>query len=235
MDHRRLQLSLVRGIARYDRDSPSELTTHLDPDATAWLAALLADQALLADRGRFRVGFARAARKLGRAGDRTLPSGPFDAAWSLLDLARALLLRAALDGAPEREHAALVSDLYRTGELREQQSILRALPLLPDPARFTALAVEACRTNSLGVFAAIAHDNPFPAAHFPEASFNQLVLKAIFLGLSVQSIRALPRRATPELRRMVSELASERRAAGRTVPSDVAYVLALSEPDFRKR
>ena len=209
-----------------------ELTTHLDPDAADWLATQLSDRALLADRARLRVAFARAGRKLGRAGERTLPRGPYDAPWSVLDLARALLLRAALEATPASEHAALASDLYRTGALREQQSILRALPLLPEPARFTTLAVEACRTNSPDVFAAIAHDNPFPAAHFPELSFNQLVLKAIFLGLPVQPIRALARRVTPELRRMVSEFASERRAAGRTVPLDVAHVLALSEPDL---
>ncbi|MET0339496.1 MAG: EboA domain-containing protein [Polyangiales bacterium] len=208
-----------------------ELTTHLDPDATGWLTAQLADRAMLAEAARFRVTFARAARKLGRAGDRTLPSGPHDAPWSVLDLARALLLSEALATHAEGNHAALVSELFRTGELREQQSILRALPLLPGPARFTTLAIEACRTNSPGVFTAIAHDNPFPATHFPELSFNQLVLKAIFLGLSVLPIRALARRATPELRRMVSEYAIERRAAGRTVPPDVAHVLALTAPD----
>lgn len=208
-----------------------ELTSHLDPDAGTWLVALLADRAQLADRTRLRVAFARAARKLGRAGDRTLPHGPYDAPWSLLDLARALLLLRALEAHPSAEHPALVSDLYRTGELREQQSILRALPLLPDPSRFTTLAVESCRTNSPGVFAAIASDNPFPAAHFPELSFNQMVLKSIFLGISVQPIRDLARRATPELKRMVSEFANERRAAGRVVPTDVAHVLSLADSD----
>ena len=81
------------------------------------------------------------------------------------------------------------------------------------------------------MFAAIAAHNPYPAAHFPELHFNQLVLKAIFLGIPVEPIRELPRRVTPELRRMVSESASERRAAGRSIPPDVAHVLALTDPD----
>ena len=206
-----------------------ELTAHLDPEARAWLEQQLTDPALLADHARLRVTYARTARKLGRAGDRTLPQGPYDAPWSVLDLGRALLLLHALNAHPIPEHVDLVSDLYRTGELREQQSILRALPLLPDGARFTTLAVESCRTNSPGVFTAIAHNNPFPAQYFPDLNFNQMVLKAIFLGLPVQPIRDLASRATLELRRMVIEYASERRAAGRVVPADVDRLLAMTD------
>ena len=38
------------------------------------------------------------------------------------------------------------------------------------------------------VFRAIACDNPFPARHFAPASFNQMVLKAIFNGIPVSGI-----------------------------------------------
>jgi hypothetical protein len=76
------------------------------------------------------------------------------------------------------------------------------------------------------VFRAIACDNPYPAAHFPEASFNQMVLKAVFVGAPVSRIVGLSRRATPELRRMAEDYASERRAAGRAVPEDVTLVLS---------
>lgn len=203
----------------------SVLTATLVPAARAWLDQQLDTPDLLADRIKLRIAVARAARKLGAASEQTVVLD--GTTWPLIDLTRAALCLHALDAFPASEHAAVIAELYRTGELREQQSLLRALAMFPDPARFVTIAIESCRTNSPLVFAAIANDNPYPAAHFPELNFNQLVLKAIFLSVPVARIVGLSRRATPELRRMVSEYASERRAAGRPVPSDVAHVLAL--------
>jgi hypothetical protein len=68
-------------------------------------------------------------------------------------------------------------------------------------------------------------ENPYPAAHFPEPAFNQLVLKAYFIGVPVLRILGLDRRKTPELRRMAADYASERRAAGRSVPADIDLVM----------
>lgn len=206
----------------------SALSQHLAPATLAWLDEQRADRQLLTDGTKLRIAFARLARKLAAAADQPITPDGATFAWPLIDLARTQLLLSALDAIPPAEHAALIAELYRTADLREQQSILRALPALPDPARFVAVAIASCRTNSPAVFAAIASDNPFPAAHFPELHFNQLVLKAIFMGVPVSRIVGLEARATAELRRMVSEFASERRAAGRPVPSDVDHVLALS-------
>ena len=204
------------------------LSQELAPEVRAWLDAQRADTALLTDRTKLRVAFARAGRKLGADAERAASFAGAFATLPLVDLARAVLLLDALDALPESEHVERLSELYRTGEQREQQSVLRALPLLPEPARFVTIAIEACRTNSPLVFGAIANDSPFPADHFPELNFNQLVLKAIFLGVPVQRIVGLAQRTTPELRRMVSEYASERRAAGRPIPGDVDHVLALT-------
>jgi len=203
----------------------ARLAPALVPDARGWLASTLADSALLVDARRLRVAFAQAARKLGPGAQAQAAEGELP----VLDLARASLLLAALELLPASGHEPLVDTLYRTGEQREQQSILRALPLLPDAARFSAVAIHACRTNSLEVFRAIATDNSYPGSHFPELHFNQLVLKAIFLAVPVARILQLDERATPELGRMLREYASERRAAGRAIPTDVDYVIALSE------
>ena len=51
--------------------------------------------------------------------------------------------------------------------------MLKSLPLLPEPQRFEALAVEACRSNVLTVFEAIACENPYPHGYFEELSFDQ--------------------------------------------------------------
>jgi hypothetical protein len=74
------------------------------------------------------------------------------------------------------------------------------------------------------VFEAIACENPYPMQHFPEHNYNQMVLKAFFTGVAVQRIDGLAARRSPELVRMAEAYASERRAAGRSVPSDIGLV-----------
>ena len=115
-----------------------------------------------------------------------------------------------------------VRDLFRRGEVRERIAVLRALPQLSGDN--VELAIDACRTNVVPVFEAIACDNPYPAKHFPDHAFNQMVLKALFVGASVAKIVGLAERTTDELVRMVEAYASERRAAGRPVPEDAKLV-----------
>ena len=69
-------------------------------------------------------------------------------------------------------------------------------------------------------------ENRYPAAHFADANFNQLVIKAFFTGVAVDRIVGLERRKSDELRRMAADYASERRAAGRAVPNDLDLVLS---------
>ncbi len=140
------------------------------------------------------------------------------------EAARMALLVKAADRAGEAELVSLVEDLYRRGENRERQSVLRSLPLLPRPERFLALAVDSCRTSVQPIFEAIACENPYPAAFFPEPSFNQMVLKALFIEVALERILGLQRRITPELRRMAKDYAGERAAAGRSIPKDIALL-----------
>jgi len=143
------------------------------------------------------------------------------AGWGLDGLARAALLVRALEASPHDRHFALIRELYLKGDEREQAAVLRSLSLLPHPERFLEIGIDGCRTNVRDVFESIACENPYPAAHFPDPAFNQLVLKAYFVGVRVSRILGLERRKTPELRRMASDYASERRAAGRSVPADI--------------
>ncbi|HLV64435.1 MAG TPA: EboA domain-containing protein [Polyangiaceae bacterium] len=195
---------------------------------------------LLLDRGRsvsggpkspaFRALFASAAR---RPADQVLPSGPIPAALipafrphqSLVDLVRAALLARALEPLADSARTDAVLGLFERGELGEQESVLRTLELLPQPDAYVEVAKAACRTNARSVFEAIACENPFPARRFAEASFNQMVLKAVFLGVPVTRIEGLAARRTPELVRMALDYASERRAAGRVVPEDIARIV----------
>jgi hypothetical protein len=51
-----------------------------------------------------------------------------------------------------------------------------------------------------------------------------MVLKAYFNSIAVERIVGLKSRLNPELARMASDYADERRAAGRTVPPDIGLV-----------
>jgi hypothetical protein len=177
----------------------------------------------------FRALFASVSRRLGSAaGDRVTPPPELTERarphFTLVDWTRARLLLLALEAVPAGEQPGVVLRLYEGGELGEQESVLRVLSLLPEPARFVATGVQGCRTNAKTVFEAIACDNPFPAAHFPELNFNQLVMKALFMEAPVARIEGLAARRGPELLRMANDYASERRAAGRPVPADVALI-----------
>lgn len=183
---------------------------------------------------RFRAAFAGAARRL-----RDCPLGEGDIQaladagvigagnWRIDDVARTALLLRALSALPAGEHAEFVRQVYLRGDYREQAAVLHSLSFLPQPAQYLELAIDACRTNVLDVFEAIACENAYPAAYFPDANFHQVVLKAIFMAVLVGRIADLASRVTPELKRMVTDFASERRAAGRAVPDDVDLIVNL--------
>lgn len=194
------------------------------PGTAAWLSHARAGLAGAVDRAAFVDGFAAASRRLGKAEvvlteaeraaveDLPLPQG-----LTLDELGRIAMLAAL----PAAEQEELADDCFRRGETRERRAVLRALPLLPRPERFVSLAVGACRTHVLPVFEAICCENPYPASCFPDASFHQMVLKALFLEVALDRILGLRARRTPELDRMANDYASERRAAGRSVPTDI--------------
>ncbi len=133
------------------------------------------------------------------------------------ELGRSALLAAA----PEGEQEDLAAECFRHGEIREKRAVLRALSLLPRPDRFCSLAIDACRSHIQPVFEAICCESRYPAAFFPDLAFRQMVLKALFLGVALDRVHGLRTRIDPELIRMAEDYASERRAAGRPVPTDI--------------
>ncbi len=148
------------------------------------------------------------------------------AAWMLEDAVRAtLLLEAARVEPSEQAWIDTASACYENGDAREQQSWLRALSVLPLAERFVALAIDACRSHIQPTFEAIGCDNPYPSVYFPDLNFNQLVLKAMFIGVPLARIVGLRRRVNPDLSRMARDYAAERRAAGRSVPVDLPLAL----------
>lgn len=150
--------------------------------------------------------------------------------WPLSALARATLLIAICEQLDGDARLQLLSSVFKTGDNDERAALLRTLPLLPEPERFVDLGIEACRSHVQSVFEAIACENPYPARHFPDQNFNQLVLKSFFTGVAVKRIEGLADRRSAELVRMAQAYASERRAAGRSIPADLNLVTGTPTP-----
>lgn len=149
---------------------------------------------------------------------------PVPEGWPLKHVARSSLIQGLLAVVSESEHEPALTQLFRGGDNAEREALLKTLPLLPEAGRFVDIGVEACRSHVQSVFEAIACENPYPARYFADSNFNQLVLKAFFTGVAVKRIAGLADRRNAELIRMANAYASERRAAGRSVPADLDRV-----------
>lgn len=205
------------------------LATRVNGPAYAWLTSRYDGL----DASNFTVVYAGAGRRLGAARAElsaaeveglsdaalTVPAG-----WSLAELGRAALLVKLCEVLAPEAQPAFVAQQFKTGDNEERAALLKALPLLPAPERYLELAIDACRTHVQSVFEAISCENAYPARYFPEHNFNQLVLKALFTGVAVRRIHGLAVRRSAELARMAEAYASERRAAGRSVPPDLDLV-----------
>lgn len=144
--------------------------------------------------------------------------------WPLSAVGRAGLLALVMNGLARDARVKLAHGVFKTGDNDERAALLQALSILPEPEAFVELAIDACRSHVQGVFEAIACENPYPMRYFPDHNFNQMVLKSFFTGVAVKRIEGLAARRSPELVRMAEAYASERRAAGRSVPADLRLV-----------
>ena len=197
-----------------------------------WLSEELRAAAVPAtSNARVAAAFTGAKRRLGSAPVTGEPENwatyPAASGWTLDQLGRVALLTT-VDGARALEAMGeLVEDLYFRGDGDEKVAVLKALAVLSHPQCYVELGVEACRSNMTSVFEAIACENALPREHFSEQAFNQMVMKALFLGVSVRRIEGVRERLTPELGRMLDDYRAEREAAGRSVPEDLPWLRSL--------
>ena len=207
----------------FDPEPLSEqLAERVEPDQLDWLEDAAREVAL--DPGAIRTRFPAVGRAVGRQ-PLDPEASPEDVhAWTVDDAARTLLL-AELGSVAEEE----LGDLYRHGDTAERRGVLRALPYLPLGSRAVALVDDAIRTNDTRLIAAAL--GPYASAHLDEAAYNQAVLKCVFSGIPIAPLDGLPRRATPELARMLAAFTHERVAAGRDVPADVWDVIDRHPPE----
>jgi hypothetical protein len=191
-------------------------------EAAPWVIDQLALLAASTKERDLHVFLGLAPRRLGKADLRLTDTDKANAdaarpgwhpnGWSIDGAARVLgLLR--FKGA--RPFAEIYKDLRRTADAGEMIALYRGLPLYPDPDSMAFEVGEGLRSNLKPVFEAIAHHNPYPRDVFDQHRWNHMILKALFIDVSLAPIVGLKQRANPELARILMDFAQERWAAGR--------------------
>ncbi len=214
--------------------SPAELlhrwlAARLAPDAADWLESATARvRGAQGDRELFfaigetprRVGrdpLALTAAELEQATASRPGWDPRD--WTLDGATRVRLLLAS--SADAATFARRLDTLCNAAEVGELVAFYRGLPLYPDPSRHALRAAEGVRSNIRLVFEAVAHRNPYPSEQFAETAWNQMVLKALFVGSRLDRIVGLDARTNETLARMLRDYAHERWAAKRVISPEL--------------
>ena len=140
--------------------------------------------------------------------------------WTQLQTARALLLLNMVQ-LEEEQFPQSLARLAETADVAEQMALYAALPILPYPQTLRKRAAEGIRTNITMVFDAIALHNPYPADFLEESAWNQMVLKAVFMGRPLYKIWGADKRVNPTLAQMLLDFAHERWAAHRSVTPEL--------------
>ncbi len=205
------------------------LSAQLSSDAQSWIGNQRARLEAGASLRDLDIAFSLVPRRLGKQ-DLKLNEAALAAAeaarpgwnpsgWSVDQAGRLVVLLAG--GGSGMTFANRLNHLFATADIAESIALYRGLPLYPGQELHVARARDGMRSGMTPVFEAVAHRNPYPAEQFDEAGWNQMVLKALFVGSTLAPIQGIDARANPTLARMLCAYARERRAAGRSVSPEL--------------
>jgi hypothetical protein len=219
--------AIVVGFLRLADEWVSQKT---DERGAAWFRGAIHEVAHAANERALSLSIGLAPRRLGKA-DLSLTAAELARAdalrpgldlsdWSIDQLARVALMAASHKG-DDAAFAARFDGFCATAEINELIALCRGLPLYPNAALIEPRAREAVRSGMKPVFEAVAHRNPYPRETFAEDAWNQMVVKAFFMGSTLWPIQGLDDRGNPRLACMLVGLAQERWAAQRPVSGEV--------------
>jgi len=156
----------------------------------------------------------------------------FDAiSWTKDEIARISLMTAI----PTDSNHEILEKLFDTADYRELIALYKGLYFLENASAFTARAREGLRTNMVGVFDAIALENPFPFEYLSEDGWNQMVLKAMFMDRPMYRIYKIEERKNAKLAHIFLDYAHERWSAHRKVSPELwRFVSGFVNDDFFK-
>ncbi|WP_198283117.1 EboA domain-containing protein [Aquimarina agarilytica] len=149
--------------------------------------------------------------------------------WNKQSLCRSLLMIEL----PVENSKVILKKLVETCSINEQEDFYKSLYFLKIAPELTSLVEEGIRTNVENVFDAIALNNPYAANYLSEEAWNQLVLKAIFMGRPLYKIYNLVVRNNEKLAVMLNNYIQERWSAGRKVSPEIwQLMLGYKHPDI---
>lgn len=200
-------------------------------EAITWLDKTMSSQGANFEKRTFYYAFSGVSRRFEKRGGLSVSENDLKALhqeipgftverWDQFRLARVMLL-VVLGKQDEGVFLETLDTLLSTADLREHVAILSAFPLLPHGEKLTEFAREGLRSNITDVFDAGALDNPFPSQHFSDDAWNQMILKALFIGRPLYRIYGIDYRANLKLAEALSNLAHERWAANRWVSPEL--------------
>lgn len=141
-------------------------------------------------------------------------------AWTADQAGRTFLLLSYAEQG-EEEFLDKIEKIFITSDLGEAVALYQALPVYPFPEKFKDRAAEGVRSNITTVFNGIALNNPYPMDYLDEGAWNQVVLKALFVGSPLYKILGVDTRANATLAKILVEYAHERWSAGRSVSPEL--------------
>ncbi|WP_281322587.1 EboA domain-containing protein [Flavobacterium aestivum] len=142
--------------------------------------------------------------------------------WDLQQLCRSLLMI----HIPIDQNEEVLKKIAEMADIKELICLYKGLFFLENAQDFVSLVQEGIRTNMVAVFDAIALENPFAAEHLPVDAWNQLVLKAVFMGRPLYRIVDLDLRKNEKLALIVHDYIHERWSAGRLVTPEIWRLVA---------
>ena len=158
--------------------------------------------------------------------------------WSI-DIACRVLLLSKINENTNPIFIDKYKDLHKYADGRELLALYSGLCLYNYHIDLLNISSNGLRTNIKSEFEAIAHNNSFPFDHFSLNTWNNMVLKALFIGARLNPIYGLDQRANLELANILQDYAHERWAANRDVSPELwrcvgPFINDLFFKDFKK-
>lgn len=141
--------------------------------------------------------------------------------WKAIELARFQSLANLLQALEQKKRRGVLETCLRYADDNEKQAICKGFCLLDPAGECQSSIANLCRTNNRDLFAAIALENSWPAQHFSDMSFEQMLLKALFLGLDINKVVGVKERHSQRMSRLAFDYLSELIAANRTWPPSI--------------
>lgn len=148
----------------------------------------------------------------------------------LTDWVRFQLIADMLVVQPLDNRKALLIQCLRYADDTEKQSLIKGLELLDPTGECKDFVVNMFRSHNLDVLMTIALGNRWPAAHFSDEEFEQIILKCLHLNFDIANVVGLNERHTIRTSRIAFDFLMQQCLANRKCHQSI--YLAIQPDDL---